>query len=252
MSDAMLFNPVHLEKTFPAVIRGRKVLVPLKIDLTHGGARHVDSFCWDIFGSTKMSPYEFAARTCADLNLHPAFQTKIALQIAEQVESFESIIALIKMTLRNDLLPNIHKIREKININISIRHGTIDYSDKFIWDPMCSAITPEKFARTTVADLGLPADMEPVIAFKIRETLFRNMISWLDDPNLVETVPTISAEEALSKVSEIKISLVSATQAVDMATNLWKRAKPSSVDDHAYTPMPYMSLDKDSNASIWK
>lgn len=246
----MLLNAGHLDKMFPAIIRGKSVLAPIKIDLIHGGARCVDSFCWDIY-STLVSPDEFSARLCSDLNLHPAFQPKIALQIAEQVESYNTIASLIKMALRNDILPNSHKIREKVLMNITVRQNTIEYSDKFFWDPMCSELTPEQFARITCADLGLPAEMEAVISFKIRETLFRNMITWLDEPKSAEMLPTIP-DSQVPKASETKISLVTAVQAVDMATNLWKRAKPASIEDQIYTPMPFLPADRDTNASIWR
>ena len=157
----MLFDAVNMDNIFPAILRGNSMLVPIKIDIVQNGARYVDSFCWDVYNLI-MTPDEFALRTCIDLNLHQSFRSKIALQIAEQIDSYDSIVSLIKMALRNnDIIPNSQKIRDKINMSISVRHNTIEYSDKLVWDPMSSELTPEKFAKITVSDLGLPADMEP-------------------------------------------------------------------------------------------
>ncbi len=43
-----------------------------------------------------------------------------------------------------------------------------------MWDLSSSSFEndPETFAEKTCSDLGLPAELEPVIAFKIRESVY--------------------------------------------------------------------------------
>ena len=105
------------------------------------------------------------------------------------------------------------------------------------------------FARTTCADLGLPTDMEPAIAHKIRENIFRSIITWLDD---IRSGAVIEEDAELAPVpSDIKVNLVQPNHTVDMMSNLWKRAKPVSADDTAAIPQPVLPADRDSNAGAW-
>jgi uncharacterized protein YeaC (DUF1315 family) len=106
-------------------------------------------------------------------------------------------------------------------------------------------ISPEIFARTTCADLGLPPDMEPAISHKIRENILRSVVSWMDEGAIDCSQATVETN------SELKVSLVQPNQAVDMIANLCKRAKPNSIDDQAAIPQPMLPTDKDSNSSFW-
>lgn len=110
-----------------------------------------------------------------------------------------------------------------------------------------SDLSPERFAKITCADLGLPSDMELAIAHKIRETLFRLVCSWIEDTRSLE--PSKKAE---FRASDLKVSLVAQHSAVDMMSNLWKRAKPTSVEDAAAVPQPMLPNNKDTNACVWK
>ena len=79
----------------PAIMRGRNVLAPIKVDLIHAGARHVDTFCWDM--GDKVDDVEvFAARCCADLALPVGFASKISAQMTEQLDSYAEIIGLLE------------------------------------------------------------------------------------------------------------------------------------------------------------
>lgn len=228
----------------PAFLKGNKVLVPLKIDLTYKGARFVDTFCWDLHNPVIL-PEEFVARTCADLNFPPGFQQRITMQIQEQLDAYKELITSIHKYA--SAIPNWNdKVSQVQAITIGVRHGTIDFSDKVDWDPMSDLLTPEEFASITCGDLGLPTEIEPAIAHKIRETLFRWIISILQHPNSTDT--NIQME---FKVADTKATLVQGSQAVDMVTNLWKRAKPNSLDEMASVPQPQLPQDKESNLHVW-
>jgi hypothetical protein len=85
--------------------------------------------------------------------------------------------------------------------------------------------------------------MEPVISHKIRETLFRTLCSWVEDPS----VPSRDAPA----ISEVKLYMASQYSSIEMITNLWKRAKPNSAEDIASVAQPTLPQDKDTNAGVW-
>eukprot|EP01040_Poterioochromonas_malhamensis_P004016 gene4016-4295_t len=227
----------------PNFLKG-DVLVPLKIDVTYKGARYVDTFCWSLYYPA-ISPEEFAMITCHDLNFPIGFHQKISLQIIEQLQAYHILIDCVKSY--SPCIPNWNqKIRQPQTITIGIRHGPLDYSDKVEWDPMDTLISPEEFARTTCSDLGLPSEIEPAIAHKIREALFRWMLNIVQNPNATDTNIQIEF-----KVPETRVSLVPPNQAVDMVTNLWKRAKPNTMEEIAAVPQPQLPTEKETNANVW-
>lgn len=243
MSDIQCSSATNNDD-FPAFLKGN-VLVPLKIDITYNGARLVDTFSWNLYNSC-LTVEEFALMTCIDLNLSSGFQEKIKQQVQEQINAFSDIVDLIKTHAASIVNNWSTKIREHQVITMGIRHNTLDYTDKISWDPMSSAITPEQFAYITCKDLGLPTDLRPAISNKIRETLFRWVISLIENPESTET-----AVNAEFKVTDTKVSLAQSYQAVEMATSLWKRAKPSTMEESAAVPQPLLPVDKISNASVW-
>jgi hypothetical protein len=237
-----------VDEVYPAIIRGEDILIPVKIDISIVGARFVDTFCWNI-NNRLITCSDFATKICEDKNLPFAFQMKIAMQLAEQIQAYQIIISSLKECFAAKL-PAIEKLKKPIYINVGIRLNTLDYADRFIWDPMSDLVSPESFAKITCADLGLPLEMQSAIAHKIREILFRNMISWLEDPAAYTTPDTV--DDSNMKPSEVKVSVVSIVQATEMTTNLWKRAKPSSYEELASIPQPMLPANRDTNAGIWK
>lgn len=230
----------------PAVLLEENVLVPIKIDITYSGARLVDTFCWNISRSSQ-SIRQFADITCSDLNLPNGFRNKVYLQIDEQVKAFRELVNLVQNFA--DKIPNwLSKVSEAQTISIGIRHNCVDYSDKIQWHPLDKTITPESFAETACREHGLPFQMEPAIAHKIRETLFRWLIELIEKSDVSDYVKTAPVD---LKVSEARVALVQPGQAVDMATNLWKRAKPNSLEEAAAIPQPLLPSNRDTNAVIW-
>jgi hypothetical protein len=237
----------YSSSNIPAIIRGENVLVPIKVDLTYRGARLVDTFCWNLYHPA-MLPEEFVAILCRDLNLPLGFHSRVSLQIIEQIQAYQILVESIKL-YAPIAIPNwSKKINQLQPITIGIRHGSIDFSDKVEWNPMDDSLSPEEFAATTTADLGLPAEIEPAIAHKIRESLFRWLYTMVQNPNLSPSETNLIAE---FKVHEAKINFVPPNQVVDMVTNLWKRAKPNTLEEIAAVPQPQLPIDKDTNSLIW-
>eukprot|EP01031_Cornospumella_fuschlensis_P027757 gene27757-33525_t len=238
----------------PGFIRGPQILVPLKIDISYQGARLVDTLCWNIGKNGEaMEVEEFVARTCADLNLPIGYQYRMCMQMVEQIEAYTE---LVKHTIQ--MHTHIPQWKEKVEkpqtITIGIRYNNVDYADKVDWAPLTNYYTPEDFARTTVADLGLPLEMEPAIAHKIRESLFRWLIGVLQNPSgtpeevsltpefkIENAANTTSASSSTSAPPQVpRLTPVPTHHVVDMVGSLWKRARPQSLEDVSSVPQPLL------------
>ena len=224
------------------------LIVPIKIDVAVKGARYIDSFCYKLFDAL-MTPEEFAARTCADLNLPDAFQFRIAFQIQEQINSYREIITMLRVNgVDNEKWLKLVSV--PLDMMVGLRHNAVDYTDKFTWDltSTSSGKEPEEFARKTVEDLGLPMDMESAIAYRIRETLLRLIISAAENPDNPEW-PFLPSK--LNMTSEIVVNLTPPNGTLDMIKNLWTRAKPDSVDTRSAAPQAKLPVNTMTNANTW-
>jgi len=230
----------------PYILLEDHILVPIKLDITYCGARLVDSFSWNISNDSYMSINEFSLHTCIDLNLPLGFESKISAQIKEQVDGYKRIIYIISNYAPIVVKGWVDKIHEIQVITLGLRHNSLDYTDKVYWNAMSSYLTPEIYASRTCKELGLPLEMRPAISFKIREALFRWLITLLEYPDNMD----IRIMEEF-KVSETKITMGHHPHTVEMMSNLWKRAKPSAIEDQSSIPQPLLSSDKNSNASVW-
>ena len=230
----------------PYILLEDHILVPIKLDITYCGARLVDSFSWNISNDSYMSINEFSLHTCIDLNLPLGFESKISAQIKEQVDGYKRIIYIISNYAPIVVKGWIDKIHEIQVITLGLRHNSLDYTDKVYWNAMSSYLTPEIYASRTCKELGLPLEMRPAISFKIREALFRWLITLIEYPDNMD----IRIMEEF-KVSETKITMGHHPHTVEMMSNLWKRAKPSAIEDQSSIPQPLLSSDKNSNASVW-
>ena len=146
------------------------------------------------------------------------------------------------------------KIKQKQYISIAIRNKTKEYIDTITWDPLCESITPEYFAKVTSNDIDLPSDMIPVISHIIREHLFRWIISIVDiSPHSYLMDDNINNNNSLLE-NEKKISVKTIPSQIvnNMAVNLWKRAKPNSLEETCLVAQPFLPQNKETNASVWK
>lgn len=255
----------------PALFYEEQLLVPLKFDMTLNGARFVDTCVWKLYNACT-TPLEYSCRLCADLNLPVGFIHRIALQMEEQLRAYRKIVeelfAIDKEISDNSTLYSnwMDKLDELQSINIGIRINALDYQDKLLWNATDNSITPEKFARQTCADLGLPGDMEPSIAHKIREHIFRMMIQWVENyyaTNIVNvpsaapysssttTVPPNPPNPLATKADDLKIALVAPYSVSDQLYSLWKKARPTSTDDVNFVAFAYLPDSAVSNSVMW-
>ena len=235
-----------MNRPLPAVLYEDELLVPLKWDITYGGARFVDSFCWPLYGSL-LSTDEFTSRTCMDYNLPNGFYHRMTMQMNEQLESFRLLISqLHNLSFTADNVPWAQRLCELQEIQLSIRLNNIEFSNTVHWDLRNADITPEIFARRTSADLGLPPQMEPAIAHKIRETIFRLMLQWLDEPSSLQETPSSSDDDSGNGMTTVQLI----NDGGALLSELWKRAKPEDNTTINKCPNPVLPRDPTTNASI--
>jgi hypothetical protein len=127
--------------------------------------------------------------------------------------------------------------------------------DNFTWNLCAQSLTPEGFAVTTSRDLGLPLEMGPIIAFKIREALFRHLISCLDGnaTNLFaqQRQRPDNENDELRRVASL--SFVPSNEYTDMVTSVAKRQKPSSAGDViVHNPFALLPPDPTGNSFVWR
>lgn len=159
------------EAAIPSLLRDPDLLLPLRVDVTSQGARFVDSLCMRADASA-YDVWEMAWQTCVDSNLPPAFHWRMYLQLHEQIVAYRELIAAFMEVL--DLpLPSYPPLAQPQQIAMAFRSGSVEYSEKVLWDLQAQSLSPEIFARTTCSDLGLPPAMEPAIAFRLREAVIR-------------------------------------------------------------------------------
>lgn len=112
----------------------------------------------------QMSTEEFSRRTCAELGVGMAFVRPIAQSISRQLIEYETKFP--GWELEGRIAPAAENIA---TIDIDVRFRSVHYRDEVKWDVNCLHNSPEVFARSTVADLGLPQEMEPIIALTIHQ-----------------------------------------------------------------------------------
>lgn len=123
----------------PAILQGDDILVPIKIDLTASGLRYVDTFTWNLFNSA-LTPLEFAAKTCGDLNLPFDFTLRFAQQLTEQVASYADLVTTLQSHLTAQQPASSALARawqdlssQHICIQVGLRHGAVDYNEDLLY-----------------------------------------------------------------------------------------------------------------------
>lgn len=218
------------------------VLVPIKIDVTHGDGRHIDSFCWNLYNSC-LTPEEFVWQSCLEENLPCELVPRIVAQLQEQVAAFQSLAALIATSGEDTVL---RECLSKVVAEVCIRSNVIEYSDSFQWNAYGAGGSPEHFARQTCADLGLPAEMQPVIALRTREALFRDVLRVLEGAEMLR-----EPSSAADTVSRISLQLLSPQQVVAQVSELCKEGAPGGERTKEAGFQTAMLPGDKTNAAVW-
>jgi hypothetical protein len=181
------------------------ILVPIRIDLTHKGAHYIDSFTWNLYNSL-CSVEEFVMRICCDYNFPVTFIPLISYQMQQQIDSYFILFSLLYNQSSQQILSQLSSMIVELNI----RQNVLEYSDTFQWDPNSLSCNPEKFAQITCGDLGLPPEMEPSIAFDIRESIIRFCLPSLFCPSsllhLSSSQPDNSSRPLMTHTLQVPLS----------------------------------------------
>lgn len=99
----------------------------------------------------QVSPLEFSTRMCAELGVGSMFVQPMAQSISQQLIEYKEKVP--GWALKGTVAPATENMKM---ILIDVRFRSVVYRDRFQWDANCLHNSPERFARSTVADLNLP------------------------------------------------------------------------------------------------
>ena len=135
------------------------VLVPVRIDLELDGQKIRDTFTWNK-NELLVTPEIFSEILCDDLDLNPSiFIPAISSSIRQQLDSHPSDILYEENT------------DQRVVIKLNIHVGNVSLVDQFEWDISEPQNSPEEFAKTLSAELGLGGEFVTSIAYSIRGQL---------------------------------------------------------------------------------
>ncbi|KAI9594469.1 hypothetical protein BDF19DRAFT_444922 [Syncephalis fuscata] len=136
-------------------------LVPVRVDIDQDNFKIRDCFLWNL-NEELQTPERFAEIFCDDIDL-PAVQYAhtIAAMIRGQLQEYEQVE---EAALEDE--------EARVAITLDLQVGQLYLRDRFEWD-LQSDTPPEAFARQLAADLGIGGEFLPLIAYSIREQLYR-------------------------------------------------------------------------------
>ncbi|KAF8586301.1 SNF5-domain-containing protein [Ramaria rubella] len=152
-------------------------LIPIRVELETDTHRIRDAFVWNLHEQI-ISPAAFARIFCSDLDLpaHP-YAEQVEGAIRSQIEEWEGVAGvdlrppLSQPPLDDEEGEEVPDCRVILEIDVQI--ATQHLLDHIEWD-LLSPLTPEAFARTLCADLGLSGESAPLIAHAIHEEILRH------------------------------------------------------------------------------
>ncbi|KAF8505240.1 hypothetical protein BU17DRAFT_57983 [Hysterangium stoloniferum] len=168
--------------------RKPSTLIPIRVELETDTHRIRDAFVWNL-NEDIITPAAFARIFCTDLDLplNP-YAEQVEGAIRSQIEEWESVASV---DLRPQLsqppreykegegeeVPDCRVILEASfpfrSLGIDVQIATQHLLDHIEWD-LLSPLTPEAFARTLCADLGLSGESAPLIAHAVHEEILRH------------------------------------------------------------------------------
>lgn len=155
--------PLCFDDTDPTALQENanqpEVLVPIRLDMEIDGYKLRDCFSWNK-NETLLTPEIFAEVLCDDLDLPAAtFIQPIVQSMRQQLEAAP-----------NDNLISEHADQRAV-LKLNIHVGNLSLVDQFEWDMSEPENSPEQFAVSLCADLGLGGEFVPAIAYSIRGQL---------------------------------------------------------------------------------
>eukprot|EP00041_Stephanoeca_diplocostata_P004652 m.48689 g.48689 ORF g.48689 m.48689 type:complete len:561 (+) comp15266_c0_seq1:80-1762(+) len=132
-------------------------LVPIRLNLERDAVKYRDNFLWNKRDQV-VTPHIFAVQCCHDEELPSFFVSLIKEAIEAQVAAYD---AVAKIPMGNRCA----------TIKLAVQVGSMLLSDSFHWAHSENAQTPETFAESLCADMGIGGAFPAQVAFSIREQL---------------------------------------------------------------------------------
>ncbi|KAI0087001.1 SNF5-domain-containing protein [Irpex rosettiformis] len=150
-------------------------LVPIRVEFETETHRIRDCFVWNLHEEI-INPEAFARQFCVDLDLPPnPWVETVANQIRAQIEDHEGVASMeFDPDAMNIYGPGEEEVPEcRVILSIDVQIATYHLMDHIEWD-LLSPLTPETFAATLCADLGLSGEAVPLVAHAIHEELIKH------------------------------------------------------------------------------
>lgn len=109
---------------------------------------------------------------CEELGVGLAFVHPIAQSISQQLIEYESKFP--GWALEGTIAPAAENL---VTVEIDVRFRSVIFRDQLKWDINCLHNSPERFARSTVADLNLPQELEAIIALVVHQQVSRHRLA---------------------------------------------------------------------------
>lgn len=155
-------HAIYSNQQLNDIAEKEEILIPVRFSLEYDNYKITDFIMWNI-NEEVMTPEMFGMITCSDMDLPIGLSSNISSHIKNAISEFSE--------LANIELPTDTGLRVIIQLSVNLNKQL--YEDKFEWDLASSELSPERFARTVVEDMGLAGEFYPAIAHALHEVLLK-------------------------------------------------------------------------------
>ncbi|KAK9825246.1 hypothetical protein WJX74_003084 [Apatococcus lobatus] len=142
-------------------------LLPVTLDLNHGGVRVTDQFCWGA-GADVQTVEEFSLAYCRERCLPNVLYKLVKEAVLDQTSTLDK-------SCSQAMRANSGECLERLSIDCCV--GKNRLRDRVTWDIGSSDQQPEAFAHSLCRDLGLDRAFESQVAWQIRSQAFERRLS---------------------------------------------------------------------------
>lgn len=170
--------------------RSSEDYIPIQVSVSHNGQIEKINVIWN-YNEQVISPEMLTKIILEDKAWPASHEQEILYLLKKAIEGHK------KFSYEFD--PNFDELFCTIELNIV--EDTIKLSDRFEWDLLDETNNPGDFARTLVADLGLPKKFENLVAFEIHRQLY-NFKKYLSQNNQNLGYETFTRQKKIRGVRE--------------------------------------------------
>lgn len=158
------------------------IIIPIKLKITTPGAVINDQILWNL-NDELITPEIFASMMAQDLDLNRNTEQAIVSNIKDQIQNYKDLISNPNNSIIDQFLRNEKEFHAVLDISCNI--GEDFFTDKVEWDLLDNTVTPEMFAKTIVADIGLKPEFETAIAVAVYDEIYKFKRELIENPQQV-------------------------------------------------------------------